>query len=394
MKLAIFLLSLCAIAQEFGPLHPAMMKSTRGPVRAGLVAGYDLKSVNLLKYSEDVTAGGGGVQSTASAIQNNVALSPFNENTADSILVTEAQDYSFAGPRVQTDNYATLNGLAVTFSVYMKASAPATARLANNTSVSGEMNVTTGWTRFNFSFTGAAFNYLKILPPQNITLYYSCMQINEGSTALPYVATTDLQTVPNMVAGGAALTLGSTSGVDANDPTRTLSGMVFDGVDDYLTTTLTSFTPSGMTQYITSNTNDVAGDLIVANSTGGMGLAVTPGVLLQGYFAAPNNRSKSATIVSNGSTWYSLAGVYANSPGAGRLFINGVETEYNSQYTGGQSLGPVTTVTIGGPTTREGYLSGTISYVLIYNRVLSPKEIRQNHQWLKGEMAKVGVSLP
>jgi hypothetical protein len=61
-------------------------------------------------------------------------------------------------------------------------------------------------------------------------------QLNSGTTPLPYIATGDLQSVPNMVPGGAALQRGSAAGADTNDPTPSAAGWVFDGVDDRVTT--------------------------------------------------------------------------------------------------------------------------------------------------------------
>lgn len=56
-------------------------------------------------------------------------------------------------------------------------------------------------------------------------------QVNEGTTALPYQATTDLQSFANTVSGGAALVRGTTAGSDTNDPTPRLVGLSF-AVDD------------------------------------------------------------------------------------------------------------------------------------------------------------------
>jgi hypothetical protein len=64
---------------------------------------------------------------------------------------------------------------------------------------------------------------------------FEYIQLNQGSTPLPYVKTTDLQTIPDLSGHGHDLTRGSTSGADSNDPTVSTTGLIFDGVDDELT---------------------------------------------------------------------------------------------------------------------------------------------------------------
>ena len=104
------------------------------------------------------------------------------------------------------------------------------------------LNITTTWTRFTAvhtsAWTGSGTLRLKFHDVVNtgtktITVWHP--QLHAGTLPATYAATTDHQSIPSLVPGGAALIRGSTSGADANDPAITRAGLVFDGSDDKVT---------------------------------------------------------------------------------------------------------------------------------------------------------------
>lgn len=197
------------------------------------------------------------------------------------------------------------------------------------------------------------------------------------------------QTVANMVAGGAALQLGSTSGVDTSDPTRGLSGMVFDGVNDYLKTGNIAF-PTTLTVCTTATTNATAPAELAMHNT------ATNGAFEFWHGAGDVSLRGGGTALIYGS------GVVQ--PG---IPVNVCATIYNTEasiyknaikVSSGTVISPKgisAPITVGAYPDGQYSFNGTISYVLIYSTALNPRQVRQNHQYLKSSMLSCcGVVIP
>jgi hypothetical protein len=200
--------------------------------------------------------------------------------------------------------------------------------------------------------------------------------------------TGDVQSVPNLVPGGAALQRGSTAGADTNDPTPSAAGWVF-ATDDYGTG---GPMPTGPRTIIAVGQTNTAlfANIMVSGETGTnirSYIGTTEGAAFWGWGSAS---SGSTALTQTGTVWKSLA-----MTGAGSL-----TTFYeNGSRLGTLSGGSETTsgnVQVGrGGSTSYLHFNGTIAYVLIYNRALNPAEIKRLHErFLKPRMAAVGVTLP
>lgn len=200
------------------------------------------------------------------------------------------------------------------------------------------------------------------------------------------------QTIPNLVIGGSSLQLGPTSGVDSSDPTQDSTGLVFDGVDDYAIASIPINMAAVEVVWVTATTNTTPGVIFY----GGIGVACNGN--LQAYYASTSagNASRcgdsgAAALSGTLGSFHSLS--FSNQSYTNNVYLNG---NFLSTYTG-NSPAPLnaTSFMLGDQGAVSTFpFKGTISYLLIYNRKLSTKEIKQNHQWFKSQMSKVGVSLP
>lgn len=418
MKLILIaFLALCASAQQYpGPLPIEMSSGKSGLVRKGLVAGWDLKTVNLLKWSGDASnASWEKTNSTATATVITETATTGVHYWSQNLLLPIGTQFTFtreyypngrdwvrhyvfdgAGNVGAFINVATCTAgatpelspvLTITSDGYCRVSVSATVMTTTSIEAKGFLAIGDA----NFFYAGNGTSGVLVRNAQ----------LNEGSTALPYQKTTDLQTVPNMVAGGAALQLGSTSGVDASDPTRSLSGMVFDATDDYLSGV--SWHPSlpiGLTIHAVTNTNSAASHYSWIAGDGNDSNSSISGFMFSGstantYYVSASGGGKTFnyTAFENGWHEYVATSRIGYSPVLykdGFAVLSETSTPQASTSTAG-----TTEFRVG----RVAYYSspgfdGTISYVLIYNRALTPKEVRQNHNWLKAQMAQVGVTLP
>lgn len=380
-----------------GPLPIEMSSGGKGLVRKGLVAGYDLKSVNLLKWSEPQLITNIVVRSATISITETTEV-----GISKWVQFPEANQLDYAYPAVTL-----INGVGYTFSAYVvmdAGGAPVVGNAVDSGNASIDFLINIGGALIDpESVTLVSGNVYKVLAHYSWSSYASAwcgivrygansgrgfkvsgFQINEGPTALPYVATTDLQTVPNMVAGGAALQLGSTSGVDTNDPTRGLVGMVFDGVDDYGTGPTQAMSPTSFSISSVFNIASASMLNIVNYGYAPRFSARGDGAAKPGYWSGDFGETRALTSA----TWYDH-GIFGGTTASGSI-LNGSVYYTTALATSGST----NAMELGKSAGSAGYFNGTISYVLIYNRALTPKEVRQNHNWLKAQMAQVGVSLP
>jgi len=199
--------------------------------------------------------------------------------------------------------------------------------------------------------------------------------------------------------------LGSTREADTNDPLWTPQGLQFDGVDDYVSLGTRVALPgtSGLTVHAVVCSNQ---DVMYS------------GVIAQDYIAEPYR------------TW----SVYYNYEKEFRLTISasdadsqlcrigvpiaeeGVYTEAAFTFEGGvrlvayrkglevNSISEGVPLAVNNPVAQNikphfigkyssYHFNGVISYIVIYNRALSPEEVQQNYQYLKTVLAERGVNL-
>jgi hypothetical protein len=199
------------------------------------------------------------------------------------------------------------------------------------------------------------------------------------------------------LATGVNYVLGATAASPTNDPQRTEKGMVF-AVTNYIKTIVsrpitTEFTWQVVIQPQTGlNANEFV--LMINHTflyywsnadTYGIQASIWDGVNRTSLYAGsyPNNE---AVI--------DVAVTYQR--GIINIYINGVLKATKTE--GGPSLG----IAAGCPlfygkdlndTTTGDTLVGTYHYGLIYDRALAESEIKRNHEWLRKELVKRGVTL-
>jgi hypothetical protein len=229
----------------------------------------------------------------------------------------------------------------------------------------------------------------------------------ENQTALPgygLVAGWDLtgwpsgtQSVPNALPDGAALQNGSTSGSDANDVTWSTAGAVFNGSNSYMVCSgLSSSSWSSATVIAVVNPNTASGyRTIIAKRQSSAPYA--PWELFKntgdskiGFWNGTNPPSTGSFVYSGG-TWASVAvAAWASNL---QFYANGVASGSSVTYGyGAENNAPVTVGNCGASCSE--WWTGTISYILIYNRVLPASEILRMHRVLKRNLAVQGVALP
>jgi hypothetical protein len=242
-----WLLTAPAWGQEAAQLV-TLFSAKKGLVRNGLVGAWNLGTVNLLKHTGNFSADSWQYD------QSSIVDSKLIESTA------------LAWHRlVQAVPLA--SGVTVTLSIDAKASErqflilwtydtgdkKAWFDLSSGQILTVESgltahisNIGNGWYRCSVTRTSAASTLYTVIAVSEANntftytgdgisgIYLRNAQLNEGPTALPYVATTDGQAASNAVSGGAAVTRGTTTVADTNDPTLRLLGYSFDGVDDRL----------------------------------------------------------------------------------------------------------------------------------------------------------------
>lgn len=203
--------------------------------------------------------------------------------------------------------------------------------------------------------------------------------------------TGDVGSVANKVLGGAALQRGSTPGSDTNDPTVGTTGWEFNGTDDYAVITtpalgLATAPPATIMIVSLPLTNKSVNPLFEIDSN----QVELFGEFLSGanFYSRFNGYSISALTPAAYGSWYVTASVY--DPAYVNTYLNGV-FKARTALTGTVSLSISNSINIG---VRGGdRFNGRMSYILIYDRALSAKEIQQTYNWLKAKMAEVGVLL-
>jgi hypothetical protein len=206
--------------------------------------------------------------------------------------------------------------------------------------------------------------------------------------------TGDVQSVPNLVPGGAALQRGSAAGADTNDPTPSAAGWVF-ATDDFAT----------VGSHLLNGADVLGGDspfsvFVVSNLSTGT-------IISRGAVDTSANRTfhmlRAGTNTDD--AWVFRGGALTQVARASGYALTGFVYAGGSTGTG---YSGTTTVSVpkGAAAVQSGNIligqrdgsgfpaTGTISYVLIYNRALNPREIARVHRWLRAKMAEASVVLP
>ncbi len=171
--------------------------------------------------------------------------------------------------------------------------------------------------------------------------------------------------------------------------------IVFDGVDDYTTGSLSSPTVGCISMWINSNTIVDASSsfksLILLRYTGvtdsefNISLGSATSLLTNEYITIANVTNSQRTGITDGgsllaNTWYNI--VFNSESGKYQIYINSV-FKTSSVYLGGVStITDGNMIVIGGLVRNSvvsGPFNGSISNVLLYNRGLTISEILQNY---------------
>ena len=178
-------------------------------------------------------------------------------------------------------------------------------------------------------------------------------------------------------------------------------GLVFDGTNQYFMTDLntigqadTSFTFGGYF-YNTTNTHSSNNRFIFSNyvTSGHNGFFAittytsTPILRLWMRDSSRGNNTQSNGIVPQVGVWYHVIGVRNHSNSTAQFYVDG-ELIHNYSYSGSVSVtdGASSTSYFGGVLHNvfSQIMQATVSSVQLYNRALTPDEIRQNYLATKG----------
>jgi len=159
--------------------------------------------------------------------------------------------------------------------------------------------------------------------------------------------------------------------------------IVFDGADDYVQTSNTSFNSSTIAVSVWINRSTTATTFPVIASKEG----VSSGWILhiintnKIFWKINNNNSTAITTTASLTVglWYNIVGIYTGSQLA--VYINGILDSTTSDNTGINSNS--TALRIGEYQTTGNAYKGNIANIQIYNRALSATEILQNYNATK-----------
>jgi hypothetical protein len=231
------------------PLHFLSKSSNTALVRNGLTAGWDLRTGNLLLFSEALdNAAWTKTRTTTPAANQIIETATTGAHQISQAITFAAGAYSYSvdvkpSGRDWVKVFA-FDGTAFPVA-WVNTATCATTTVTGATATATAVD--DGYCRVVLNFTasaGSGFVYMQLLLNGSTDSYAGDItkgvlvrraQLNSGTTPLPYIATGDLQSVPNLVPGGAALQRGSAAGVDTNDPSIDPLFWWFDLTDDFVT---------------------------------------------------------------------------------------------------------------------------------------------------------------
>ena len=380
-----------------------LLSKQRSFVRGGLVAYYDFRNQNLLEFSE--TFGDASWNATLVSTTPDVAVAPNGSLTADLLAPT--------GTNAFIRQIATISpNRDYTFSVHLKSSgADRGIRISIHDAglsliSSQSITVTSSWQRFEVSANSGPDTTLQVLLGGGSTwntgedVHGWGAQLNEGTAVLDYQKTTDNQSVEDLSGEGNDLTLGSSTAVEASDPTWAQHRLVFDG-DDVAQRSVTSNLPSGnssLTMMVVAKMNALTGEHALLSYGDGLD-GSTPAIRLNssdhlvagfsgiGWFAETSSPVGSesnfhaSTLRHNAANGIveAILDDFADSNAAS---LPGDPTTTNEQLAIGATFGGVD------PSTAE------IAQALIYNRWLSNEEVRRVYRSVRQLLFSRGIILP
>ena len=188
---------------------------------------------------------------------------------------------------------------------------------------------------------------------------------------------------------------GTLQNMPDNFSTDSAGSLTFDGTNDYVnfgTPTIITGFPLTITSFIkrsSSNSRDVIFGNYYANSTNrSFQFEINNSNVLQGTCSSNGTYQSSNTV--NGSTTINTDEVYHAScvmeSGEARVYLNGVLDGTDSSWASALNT-PVARYLIGAEDINSAgahYFAGNIYSIQVYNRVLTPDEIKKNYNATKG----------
>ena len=192
---------------------------------------------------------------------------------------------------------------------------------------------------------------------------------------------------------------GTLTNMPDNFSTDGAGSLTFDGIDEYVAcvqsfsrnqTQLTISSWVKFNSFTTSRTiyvetkNDISSRIDLAVTT-------SQGIRLAGRDDDSDSFTQfaiSATSLINTDVWYNIVGVYDPLNTNNNVYLNSVNVTSSSSNLG-DGFPDTTSATqrIGNNGPNTGYMNGNIALVQIYNRALTPDEIKQNYLATKGRYA-------
>lgn len=184
--------------------------------------------------------------------------------------------------------------------------------------------------------------------------------------------------------------LGSTTGADTNDPTWTAQGLSFGG-DDYVGLPFTAKYPCTLEIVFSITNPETENGCVVGLGTNNGNIQFTTNV---GLFFGSNSKPGIAISEFSANTMIHVTVVYVSSSDFS-LYKNGYPaklTTTNSYWTGYES-----NITLGARRISDplSYLNNgaKIAYLAMYEKLLTPVEIKRNFLSIKKELGRRGVAL-
>ena len=225
-------------------------------------------------------------------------------------------------------------------------------------------------------------------------------QLNEGISVLGYQKTTDNQTVEDLSGEGNDLSLGTSTAVEANDPTWAQHRLVFDG-DDVAQRSVTNKLPSGnsnLTMMVVAKMNALTAEHALLSYGDGLS-GSTPALRLNSSdhlvagFSGPGWFAETSDPEGSQSNFH--AGILRYNTASG--VVEAILDDFADSNLASVPSDPTTTneqlaigSTFGGsdPSTAE------IAHALIYNRWLSNEEVLRVYRAVRQLLTARGINLP
>jgi hypothetical protein len=178
--------------------------------------------------------------------------------------------------------------------------------------------------------------------------------------------------------------------------------LVFDGTNDEVTTTTQFSNPQTYSIGAWFKTSTASGKKIVGFEIDQTGTGSnfydrllyigTDGKIYFGVFDTSNNTTKTASSPSTyaDNNWHNIVGTYDSGGTTMELYVDGVSVDTETAITAISYSGywRIASYALGGWTSgSNGYFTGNIAQVSIYNRALTATEVAQNYNALRGRFS-------